>query len=64
MENLGHYLALGLAMALVIEGAVYAIFPQQLKTMLQQIATITPEQMRIGGLSVAGVGVALAAWLY
>jgi uncharacterized protein len=64
VENLGHYLALGLAMALVIEGAVYAIFPQQLKTMLQQIAAITPEQMRIGGLSVAGVGVALAAWLY
>lgn len=51
-----------LALVLVIEGAVLALFPGALKRMLAQLETLPPETLRLGGLTAAGLGV-LFVWL-
>ena len=51
-----------LALVLVIEGVVLALIPHRLRWLLEQLAEMPPEALRIGGLVSATVGVGLV-WL-
>ena len=48
-----------LALALVIEGALYALFPNTMKKMLVQVLAQPESHMRTAGLAAALVGVAI-----
>ena len=48
-----------LGLALVIEGALYGLFPQAMRRMLVHALNLPPESMRIGALALAAVGVAV-----
>ncbi len=52
--------ALGLVM--VIEGLLYALFPEGMKRMMQQLLTLPSEQVRSAGLVFAVIGVGIV-WL-
>ena len=52
----------GLALVLVIEGLVLALFPDRLRWLLEQLAEIPPEALRIGGMISVAVGV-FGVWL-
>ncbi|HZT90157.1 MAG TPA: DUF2065 domain-containing protein [Stellaceae bacterium] len=51
-----------LALVLVIEGIVYALFPDSMKRMAARTLQIPPQALRIAGLTAACLGVALV-WL-
>jgi uncharacterized protein YjeT (DUF2065 family) len=51
-----------LALVLVIEGLVMAMLPSMPRRMLERLAQVPPETLRIGGLTVAASGV-LFVWL-
>lgn len=55
-------LATALALILVIEGVLYSLFPNIMKRMLEQVATVPPQSLRAGGLFFAVLGV-LIVWL-
>jgi uncharacterized protein YjeT (DUF2065 family) len=48
-----------LALILVIEGMVYALLPDTMKRLAARAMTVPPQTLRIGGLVVACLGVAL-----
>ncbi len=52
--------ALGLVM--VIEGLLYALFPEGMKRMMQLLLTLPREQIRTAGLVFAVIGVGVV-WL-
>lgn len=52
----------GLALVLVIEGVILALMPNRLRWLLDRMAEMPPEALRIGGLISAGLGVFLV-WL-
>ncbi|HEX4185980.1 MAG TPA: DUF2065 domain-containing protein [Stellaceae bacterium] len=52
----------GLALALVIEGALYALFPEGMKRAAARALSIPPQALRMAGLAAACVGVAVV-WL-
>jgi uncharacterized protein len=52
----------GLALVLVIEGALYALFPEGMKRVAARALLVPPQTMRLAGLAAACVGVALV-WL-
>jgi len=41
---------------LFIEGILYALFPQKMKSMLLKLSDVTNSQLRIGGLIFAFIG--------
>ena len=51
-----------LALILVIEGVLYALFPDGMKRMLTQVMTMSPSVLRRAGVVSVFVGVALV-WL-
>jgi uncharacterized protein YjeT (DUF2065 family) len=51
-----------LALVLVIEGALYALFPEGMKRAAARALLIPPQAMRLAGLAAACVGVVLV-WL-
>jgi len=51
-----------LALVLVIEGLFLAIFPQRLRQIVEMLAEMPPDSLRIGGLVAAAFGVFLV-WL-
>jgi uncharacterized protein YjeT (DUF2065 family) len=51
-----------LALVLVIEGAVYALFPEAMKRLVLSIVDVAPANLRNAGLIAAVVGVAIV-WL-
>ena len=59
--TLQHLLA-GLAVAVAIEGLVYAMFPGFMRRMLATLALAAEDRLRAGGLVAACLGVAVA-WL-
>ena len=62
MSELAAALATGLALAVAIEGALYALFPRAMKRMMTQALGQSSGNLRRAGLvaAVAGVG---AVWL-
>ena len=55
-------LGVGLALVLVVEGALYALFPDAMKRMMAMAQGLPSSQIRGVGLGVAFVGVFLV-WL-
>ncbi len=51
-----------LALALAIEGAVYALFPGPMRRMIARVQEMPDSALRIGGVIACGLGVA-AVWL-
>ncbi|WP_404385254.1 DUF2065 domain-containing protein [Caenispirillum salinarum] len=51
-----------LALAIALEGAVYALFPARMKAMIAQVLTLPDGALRGAGLAACAVGV-LLAWL-
>lgn len=56
-----HLLA-GFAVAVAIEGLVYALFPSFMRRVLATLALAPEERLRMGGLIAACLGVGIA-WL-
>ena len=55
-------LVIAFGLILVIEGALYALFPNAMKRMLEQVMTIPAQSLRTAGLFSAVVGVFII-WL-
>lgn len=55
-------IAIALALVLVIEGVLYALFPNAMQRMLVQISTLPAPSLRSAGLVSAVLGVFLV-WL-
>jgi hypothetical protein len=55
-------LATGLALVLVIEGIVYALFPEGMKRVTARAMAVPPQILRMSGLLAAAAGV-LIVWL-
>ncbi len=51
-----------LCLVLVLEGALYALFPDGMKRMMAQVLTMPSSTLRTAGLTAAGLGV-LILWL-
>jgi len=51
-----------LALAVALEGALYALFPGGMKRMLEQIREVPPATLRLVGLLACATGV-LAMWM-
>ena len=51
-----------LCLVFVIEGALYALFPDAMKRMLAEVGTIRSSVLRWAGLAAAGLGV-FVLWL-
>lgn len=54
------FLAIGLVLA--FEGALYALFPTFLRSMVRQIDMVSDQALRIGGLIALAAGVGLV-WM-
>lgn len=55
-------LSTGLALVLVIEGILYALFPEGMKRAAARAMRVSPQMLRAAGLLAAAVGVAIV-WL-
>ncbi len=55
-------LATGLALVLVIEGILYALFPDGMKRVAQRAQQVAPQLLRASGLLAASIGVVIV-WL-
>jgi uncharacterized protein YjeT (DUF2065 family) len=51
-----------IALILVIEGGLYALFPEGMRKMAMQIEKVSPSSLRSAGLVAATVGVGIV-WL-
>lgn len=56
-------LATALALVLVVEGMIYALFPETMKRLMAQMMGQPASAMRIAGLIVAAVGIGLV-WVF
>jgi uncharacterized protein YjeT (DUF2065 family) len=54
--------ATGLALVLVIEGILYALFPEGMKQVAARTMTVPPQMLRAAGLLAAACGVVIV-WL-
>ncbi|GAV20329.1 hypothetical protein MMIC_P1294 [Mariprofundus micogutta] len=45
-----------LGLLLVLEGAIYALFPQQMINMMRKLPEISPRAIRMAGLSAIVIG--------
>jgi uncharacterized protein len=55
-------LGTGLALVLVIEGILYALFPEAMKRLAARAMLVPPQVLRASGLLAASIGVMLV-WL-
>lgn len=55
-------LGTGIALVLVIEGILYALFPDAMKRLAARTVSVPPQALRAAGLAAACVGVILV-WL-
>lgn len=56
------YFLLGIGLVLAVEGALYALFPHALKTMIEQMGSLPEDRLRHGGVLALIVGV-LIVWV-
>lgn len=50
-----------LGLAIVIEGLLYAAFPEQMKRMVAQLLMLPSQQLRLAALGMAAAGLVLLA---
>lgn len=62
MDNSGEIVLTALALILVIEGAIYALFPDGMKRMMAVMQEIPTSTLRSFGISAAVTGV-IIVWL-
>ena len=62
MRDLSTALGTALGLVLVIEGVLYALFPEVMKRAAARALLVPPQALRLAGLTAACVGVALV-WL-
>jgi uncharacterized protein len=62
MSDLWTALGTALGLVLVIEGALYALFPEGIKRAAARALMVPPQALRLAGLAAACVGV-LVVWL-
>lgn len=55
-------LIVAVGLVLVIEGALWALFPAGMKRMMEQLMQVSPEFLRRAGLGAAAAGLAIV-WL-
>ena len=55
----GYDVLKGLALLMLVEGAAYALFPQAMRNAMQQLMQMPMEAIRLVGLIVATVGLAI-----
>lgn len=53
-----------LGLLLLIEGALYALFPKAMQRAMTQLAAASESVLRLTGLAAAGAGFVLIAFLY
>lgn len=53
-------LIVAVALVLVLEGALYALFPDGMKRMMSVVMEMPSDKLRVAGLTCATTGVALA----
>lgn len=56
-------IGLALMLMLVIEGLIYAIFPDNMKKLMAYLLSLPSEQIRVTGLTLAIFG-AIGVWFY
>jgi len=59
MTDLPTALGTALGLVLVIEGVLYALFPEGMKRAAARALLVPPQRLRLAGLAVACAGVAL-----
>ena len=59
MRDLSTALGTALGLVLVIEGVLYALFPDVMKRAAARALLVPPQRLRLAGLAAACVGVAL-----
>ena len=59
MRELSTALGTALGLVLVIEGVLYALFPEVMKRAAARALLVPPQRLRLAGLAAACVGVAL-----
>ncbi|PJA33638.1 MAG: DUF2065 domain-containing protein [Zetaproteobacteria bacterium CG_4_9_14_3_um_filter_53_7] len=52
-----------LGLLLVLEGAIYALFPRQMIEMMRQLPAISPSVIRMAGLSAIALGWLLVKYI-
>ena len=57
------YLLVGLGVAIVLEGVAYALAPTGMKRFMAQMMETPPEQLRLAGLCLLGIGVIIVWWV-
>ena len=57
------YVLTGLALVLVIEGAVYALAPAQMQRLMARVQDMPVGTLRVSGITAAVIGV-LIIWLF
>lgn len=62
MADFGLYLATAFALIFVIEGLIYALFPDSVRRMFALALTMKAEQLRMTGAAMAAFGF-LLVWL-
>jgi uncharacterized protein len=56
-------LGVALGLVLVIEGALYALFPQHMIDMMRRLPAVPPAVLRLMGLTAVGLGWLIVWWL-
>jgi len=51
----------GLGVAIALEGAIYALAPGAMKDVIARIGAMSPDQLRLAGLTALCLGVAIVA---
>ncbi len=63
MDMMINSIGLALMLMLVVEGLIYAMFPDQMKRLMVYVLTLPSQQIRNMGLGLAAFG-ALGVWFY
>ena len=53
----------GVAVVVALEGLLYAAFPEAMRRLLTGVLALPPERLRLVGLAMAMLGVAVASFL-
>ncbi len=58
------YIGTAFALMFIIEGLLYAVFPDQMRRVMAQLFTMPPAQLKIAGIAMIFFGVSLMYLLH